>query len=160
MEQISQLSEEDWNKLKEIGVLPTFDLIFGRTIRAEAGWYKKVLVVRRKISPYVGWALPGLRQYKDEGFRDTLKRVALDEIGLKVNPRQGIIVNQADGRFQERQDISTAYFFHLTSEDESKIILNQDHFKSHKFLYLNNTSDIPRNMGSIYRSHLTAYLEH
>ena len=78
--EIKFASKEIFEQMLEWGVMPTFDLVL------EQG-NQGVVLVKRRIAPYKNkWALPGLRQYKGESFRETLTRIAKDELDLEINP--------------------------------------------------------------------------
>lgn len=143
---------EIFETMLEWGVIPTFDLII------EYG-NKGVISVKRKIPPYKNiWALPGVRQYKGEKFRNTLERIAKNELGLKINPKDAKILEQYDGFFTtecNRQDITTGYFIKI--EETQEIKLNKKHFSSMRFIKLKK--DIPKNMGAMYKFHLNKYFE-
>jgi ADP-ribose pyrophosphatase YjhB (NUDIX family) len=125
-------------------VIPTFDLV----IEIEG---KGFLLVKRKISPYKDqWALPGLRMYKGEEIQDSLVRIAQQEVGLRIDPNEKVLVGQYVGKFKtehERQDLSTAYYFKLPESTE--ITINPEHFSSYVL-----TKEIPKNIGAMYKSYL------
>ncbi len=115
-----------------------------------------IIIVRRRIASYQNvWALPGLRQYKRERFRETLERIARDELGLEINPEEAEILGQYDGFFPTRQDMSTGY--HVRVPPTQEIRLNRDHFFSHRFI--NAEEEIPRNMGAMYKYFLRLFFQ-
>jgi ADP-ribose pyrophosphatase YjhB (NUDIX family) len=141
---------EVFEQMLEWGVMPTFDLMIEQK-------NKGIIVVKRKISPYNKmWALPGLRQYKGEKYKDTLERIAKQELGLEINFSSAKIIGQYDGFFlteHRRQDISTSYLIKMS--EDSKITLNQNHFSNIR--YINLQKEIPKNMGAMYKFYLNKY---
>jgi len=127
-------------KILAYAVIPTFDLVIEY---GDLG----VIIVKRKIAPYQNqWALPGLRMFKPEGIADTLKRIAKQEVGLRIDPKKIIFLGQYVGKFKtenSRQDLSTGYFLKVSSRQ--KIIINKEHFFDYKI-----TKKIPREMGAMY----------
>ena len=90
---------------------------------------KKILILKRKIDPYKNkWALPGLRQVKPETIEDTLRRIAVQELDLVIDPKQGILLGQYDGIFPSRQDMSTGYYFKVSSD--APIVFNRAYFSA------------------------------
>ena len=143
---------EIFETMLEWNIMPTFDLIIEQE-------NKGIISVKRKIPPYKNtWALPGLRQYKGEKFKDTLERIAKDELGLIINPEDAVILGQYDGFFKtehNRQDISTGYCMKISEYQEIK--LNNKHFSAMRFI--KDKKDIPSNMGAMYKFHLNKYFE-
>lgn len=129
--------------------IPTIDLI----IEYDKGGF---VVVKRKYPPYKNvWALPGLRIYRGEGIESAIRRIAADELGLKVDVKDKRIVGQFVGKFRtenKRQDISTCYC--VKAFPNQLIRLNRDHFSSFKI-----TKDIPKKAGAMYRHHISEYLK-
>jgi len=127
-------------------VIPTFDLI----LEYRGG----IIIVKRKIAPYKNcWALPGLRMYKGEEIKDTIKRIAKQELGLVIDLKNAKLVGQFVGKFRTenaRQDLSTCYSARVT--DNQEIQLNQEHFSAVKIV-----TKIPVNTGAMYRYYLTKY---
>jgi ADP-ribose pyrophosphatase YjhB (NUDIX family) len=130
-------------------VIPTFDLVLSY---GDAG----VIVVRRRIAPYKGvWALPGLRMHKPESIEDTLHRIALNELGLEIDPSKRTFLGQYVGRFrteQGRQDLSTGY--HVPVDAAQEIHPNSAHFTSHAIV-----KSVPQRVGAMYRFYLERYFE-
>lgn len=88
----------------EWAVIPTFDLIieFG-----DEGY----IFVKRKIAPYKNqWAFPGLRMYKGESIDDTLERVALQELGIVIQPKKKILLGQVNMLVSLRPSIKDKIF--------------------------------------------------
>ena len=141
---------KQFETLLDWAVMPTFDLVV--ECRSQG-----VIIVKRKIAPYKNqWALPGLRQYKGEGFKDTLKRIAKDELGLEINPSMARILGQYDGFFRtehQRQDISTGY--HVSVSENQEIRPNLLHFSS--FRIIKSQEQIPSNIGAMYKFYLQEY---
>ncbi|MBX4195997.1 NUDIX domain-containing protein [Candidatus Pacearchaeota archaeon] len=135
-----------FEQILEWAVIPTFDLLI------EYG-SEGFIIVKRKIPPYENqWALPGLRMYKGEEIEDTLKRIALNELGLKIDPEKRTFLGQYVGKFKtekERQDISTGFLIKIDKQD---IKLNADHFSEYKI-----TKTIPENMGAMYKYYISQY---
>lgn len=134
--------------LLEWSVIPTFDLI----IEIEG---KGFLLVKRTIEPYKGqWALPGLRMYKDEGIDDTIVRIAKQEVGIDINPKNKVLIGQFVGKFKtehQRQDLSTGYYFLLP--ESTKFEINQDHFSASQLTY-----DAPSGTGAMYKYYVNKVL--
>lgn len=137
-----------FEKILEWAVMPCFDLVINYNGQG-------IIVVKRKIVPYKNvWALPGLRMYKGEEIEDTLKRIAKQELGLRIDPSQRIFLGQYVGKFQtehHRQDLSTGYYIRVNNQ---KIILNKDHFSGYKIV-----RKIPQRMGAMYKFHISQYLK-
>jgi ADP-ribose pyrophosphatase YjhB (NUDIX family) len=135
---------EIFAQILEWSVMPTFDLV----IEVES---KGFLLVKRKITPYKDqWALPGLRMYKDETIDDTLKRIALQEVGIKLDVKQRQFVGQYVGKFKtdhQRQDLSTGYYFKLPSS--TVLNINDEHFSGYKLTY-----DVPPKTGAMYKFYI------
>lgn len=140
--------KEVFEKILEYAAIPTFDLVI------EYG-SQGIIIVRRKIAPYKHtWALPGLRMIKPESIDDTLRRIALQELGLQIEPPARVFLGQYVGRFRtenQRQDLSTGYL--LKVSDDRPIILNRKHFSGYRIV-----SSAPRNMGAMYKFYLKQYL--
>lgn len=129
-------------------VIPTFDLI----LKGSAG----VLLVRRRISPYrQRWALPGLRILKGESIHACLSRIALLEVGVRIDPARGVYIGQAVASFRTRQDLSTCYAFDIPIDE---VRLNCEHFSGWR--YVKGIPDMPRASGGLYRRHLSQYFAH
>jgi ADP-ribose pyrophosphatase YjhB (NUDIX family)/GNAT superfamily N-acetyltransferase len=113
---------EVFDQLLEYMVIPTFDLVI------EYG-QQGIVLVRRAIAPYQHqWALPGLRMFKGESIDDTLRRIARQEVGLEIDPRQKVLLGQFVGRFKtehQRQDLSTGYWIKVPPRQP--IVLNPAH---------------------------------
>jgi ADP-ribose pyrophosphatase YjhB (NUDIX family) len=137
-----------FDSILQYTVIATFDLI----LESPDG----VLLVRRRIEPYRGsWALPGLRMLKGETINGCIQRIALTEVGCRINPERKVFVNQAVGRFrsqQHRQDISTCYAFQL---DDKKIELNNTNLSG--WMFIEDLESAPKGLGGLYREHLTHY---
>jgi ADP-ribose pyrophosphatase YjhB (NUDIX family) len=140
-----------FEQMLEYGVMPTFDLVLDVP---EQG----ILLVRRRreLAPYAGqWALPGLRQMKNERFTDTLQRIGLHEAGVEIDLPGKQFLGQFDGMFKtehDRQDISTGYAVTALSPD---VTVNTEHFSGHRFI--NSPDEIPAATGAMYRAYLTEY---
>ncbi|MGB8656197.1 MAG: NUDIX domain-containing protein [Candidatus Zixiibacteriota bacterium] len=147
--QLKFAPREVFEQILEFAVIPTFDLVI---ILPKGG----VVIVKRKIAPYANqWALPGLRMFKPESIEETLLRVARAELGLKIQADERIFLGQYVGRFKtehERQDISTGYAVAASAGD---ITLNIQHFTT--YAVIGSASEIPRNMGAMYRYYLRNY---
>ncbi|MFH1630894.1 MAG: NUDIX domain-containing protein [Candidatus Aenigmatarchaeota archaeon] len=138
-----------FEKILEYAVIPTFDLVI------EYG-DQGIIIVKRKISPYKDqWALPGLRMFKPESIDNCLRRIAKQEVGLRIDPRKRIFLGQFTGKFRtehNRQDISTGYLLRVS--DNQKIIANHEHFHDCRIV-----KKIPQNMGGMYKYYLQKYFE-
>jgi ADP-ribose pyrophosphatase YjhB (NUDIX family) len=130
------------------GVIPTFDLI----LHGPRG----VLMVRRRISPYEGaWALPGLRILKGETIEDCLRRIAEDEVGIKIEPAAARFVSQTVVRFpsdHNRQDLSNCYAVEIGTE---KVSINKEYLSAWSFA--KDLDSMPTPLGDLYRHHLSCY---
>lgn len=128
-------------------VMPTFDLVIEYENQG-------VIFVKRKIPPYKNqWAFPGLRMMKGESIDDTLKRVAFQEVGLKIDAKKRIFLGQYVGKFKsegERQDISTGYLVRV--KHGQKILLNQEHFSDYRIV-----KRVPSPVGAMYKFYLKEY---
>ena len=146
MPKIKFAPKEIFEKTLEWFVIPTFDLI----LEYQGG----VILVKRKIAPYKNqWSLPGLRIYKGEEIDDTLKRIAKQELGLKIDPQKAKLIGQFVGKFKTekaRQDISTGYSVKVIGAQ--KITLNKEHFSDYKIV-----QKILPNTGTMYRYYLKKY---
>ncbi len=135
---------EIFEQLLEYMVIPTFDLVIEY---GEQG----IVLVRRTIAPYQHqWALPGLRMHKGESIDDTLRRIARQEVGLEIDPRQKVLLGQFVGKFKtehQRQDLSTGYWIKVASD--RPLTPNPAHFSDVRITYAP-----PRNMGAMYRFYL------
>ena len=140
---------EVFEQMLEYMVIPTFDLVI------EYG-QQGIVLVRRTIAPYQHqWALPGLRMFKGESIDDTLRRIARQEVGLEIDPRQKVLLGQFVGKFKtehQRQDLSTGYWIKVSPRQS--ITLNQSHFSEVRITYA-----LPRPMGAMYRFYLQRYQE-
>jgi hypothetical protein len=129
-------TREVFETILDWAVIPTFDLL----IEKEGQGF---IWVRRKISPYNRtWALPGLRIY-------TLQRIALQEVGLEINPGDCHILGQINGFFDtehNRQDISTGY--HIVIDPDVELVLNAEHFSGMRISY-----ETPHRAGAMYRDY-------
>jgi ADP-ribose pyrophosphatase YjhB (NUDIX family) len=138
---------ELFEQMLEYAVIPTFDLVIAYGGRG-------VVVTKRRIPPYRGvWALPGLRMMKPEGIDDTLRRIALDELGLEVDTSEKRLLGQYVGRFRTehaRQDLSTAYLLRVA--DDQPIRLNERHFSA-----VDIVDRPPPRTGAMYRFYLDLY---
>lgn len=138
-----------FDQILEWSVIPTFDLVL------EYG-DQGVILIKRKIPPYKNqWALPGLRIYKGETIDETLKRIAKNDLGLSINPKERIFLGQYVGKFRtehDRQDLSTGYLIHV--DTPRKVTLDREKFSSYQF-----TKAIPHNTGAMYRYYLTRYFD-
>ena len=88
--------------------------------------------------------------YKGEEIGDTLKRIAEQELGLKIDPRKAKLVGQYVGKFhteKARQDLSTSYA--VAVSDDQEVQLNEEHFFSFKIV-----KTIPPDTGAMYRYYL------
>lgn len=143
------LPKDVYDVVLKYAVIPTFNLVI------EYG-NQGVIFVKRTIPPYKNvWALPGLRMLKSEEIDDTLERIALWELGLKIDPRKKVFLGQYVGKFQSeqaRQDLSTGY--HISVSDKQQIKANMDHFSS--FVV---TKKFPQPMGAMYKFYLEQYLK-
>jgi ADP-ribose pyrophosphatase YjhB (NUDIX family) len=144
--------KEIFYEILKWSVIPTFDLVIRYGNRG-------VFIVKRSIAPYQNqWALPGLRMFKPESINDTLKRIAKNEIGLKIDPNKKFLLGQYVGKFKaenERQDLSTGYLVNVNSSQKFKI--NPDHFSDFKII--NSKTQIPGNMGAMYKYYLNIYFD-
>lgn len=142
--------DEVFQSILRYSVVPTFDLVLDGI--------DGVLLVRRIISPYDGlWALPGLRIFKGETIYECLSRIALHEVGIRVEPVNAKFVNQAVAKFdthQERQDLSTCYAFKLETDH---INLNSDHLSG--LTFVKDLANAPSDIGDLYVGHLRCYFE-
>lgn len=149
MKELKFAPREVFEQILKYAVIPTFDLVLEY---GDMG----VILVKRKIAPYESkWALPGLRIFKPESIEDTIRRIAKQEVGLDVDPDKRLFLGQYVGRFKTeygRQDLSTGYY--LKVSDDSKIVLNKDHFSSYKL-----TKTVLPNMGAMYKFFFKKYLE-
>ncbi|HSX28736.1 MAG TPA: NUDIX domain-containing protein [Candidatus Saccharimonadales bacterium] len=140
---------EVFEQILEWAVIPTFDLV----IEIEDKGY---LMVRRTIEPYKNvWALPGLRMYKDEGIDDTLIRIARQEVGIDINPKDKVLIGQFVGKFKtehQRQDLSTGYYLKLPAK--TKITINKEHFSAYLL-----TKKIPDGTGAMYKHYINRVAE-
>jgi len=136
-----------FEQILEWAVIPAFDLVI------EYG-DKGVILVKRKLPPYKNvWALPGLRIYKGENIEDTIRRIAKQELGLKIDPRKRIYLGQYVAKFtteHNRQDISTGFLIKISGKE--KIVLNSEHFSGWQI-----TKNIPQNTGAMYKFYLNQY---
>lgn len=141
--------KEIFREILKWAVIPTFDLIIEY---GDQGF----IIVKRKISPYKGqWALPGLRMMKGEEIDDTLMRIARDEVGLKINPKQKVYLGQRVGKFQsdqKKQVFSSGYAFRVAKTQSIKI--NSDHFSEYRL-----TKKIISPMGAMYKFYLRKYFD-
>lgn len=135
-----------FENILKYSVIPTFDLIIEYENRG-------IVLVKRKIAPYKNqWALPGLRMFKSESIDDTLRRIAKQELGLKINPQNRVFIGQFVGKFkseQNRQDLSTGY---LIKVEKQPIKLNESHFSEFQI-----ATKIPDNIGAMYKYYLNQY---
>jgi ADP-ribose pyrophosphatase YjhB (NUDIX family) len=93
MKNLPLAPRELFEKMLEYMPISTFDLII------EYG-SQGVIVVKRKIAPYNNvWSLPGLRMLKRETIDDTLVRIAKQEVGLSINPKNKKLLGQFVGKF-------------------------------------------------------------
>lgn len=138
---------EVFETILEWSVLPTFDLL------VEYG-DQGVVVLKRTIEPYKNvWALPGLRMYKGESIDDTLSRIALQELGVEIDPANREFMGQFVGKFKtefNRQDLSTGYLIKLDGTEELRP--NPEHFSDMRFI----KEPIP-GMGAMYKYYLGQY---
>lgn len=150
MTKVKFAPKEIFYEILKWSVIPTFDLIvqYGN---------QGVFIVKRSIAPYKNqWALPGLRMFKPESINDTLKRIADNEIGLKIDPNKKFLLGQYVGKFKtenDRQDISTGYFVKVNANQRFEI--NSDHFSGYKII--DSKKQIPRNIGAMYKYYLEIY---
>jgi len=146
MAELKFAPREIFEVILEWSVMACFDLI----LEYRGG----VIMVRRKIAPYKNvWALPGLRMYKPEGINDALKRIAYQELGLKINPENAKLHAQYVGKFKtekDRQDLSTCYIVKV--DDKQEITLNSEHFSTFQI-----ANSIPSQTGAMYRYYLQKY---
>ena len=138
---------EVFETILEWSVLPTFDLLI------EYG-DQGVIVLKRTIEPYKNvWALPGLRMYKGEDIDDTIRRIAKQELGIDIDPKERVFVGQYVGKFKtefNRQDLSTGYLVKLKGTE--KISFNTEHFSDMKIV-----KQPIENMGAMYSYYLKQY---
>ena len=139
--------KEVFDQILEWSVIPTFDLVIQY---GDQG----IILVKRKIAPYKNqWALPGLRMFKGEDINDTLTRIAKQEVGLNINPKEKVYLGQYVGKFtteHNRQDLSTGYYVKVS--DTQKILLNEDHFSAFQI-----SNEVPTNIGAMYKFYLQEY---
>jgi ADP-ribose pyrophosphatase YjhB (NUDIX family) len=137
----------EFETILEWSVIPTFDLVIEY---GDLG----VIVCRRRIAPYQGvWALPGLRMLKPEGIEDTIARIGRDELGLDLDPADGVFLGQYVGRFRtehHRQDLSTAFALRVSASQELKP--NRKHFSS-----VSTVKSTPARTGAMYKHYLELY---
>ena len=142
--------KEIFDQILEWVVIPTFDLVI------EYG-DQGIILVKRNIAPYKNqWALPGLRMLKGEDIDTTLKRIAKQEVGLAINPKEKIFLGQYVGKFtteHNRQDLSTGYYVKVPDAQEIK--LNEDHFSAFQV-----SKEVPKNIGAMYKFYLEEYRKH
>lgn len=142
---------EVFEKILEYAVIPTFDIIVDFQNHG-------VIILRRKIAPYKNtWALPGLRMMKPEGIEDTIKRIAMQEIGITIDFPQRKFIGQYVGRFRTenyRQDISTCY---AVRHELPKFNINPDHFSNYRFIQ--DKQSIPSRTGAMYKFFLETYFD-
>lgn len=144
--------KEIFYEILQWSVIPTFDLViqYGN---------QGVFIIKRSIAPYKNqWALPGLRMFKPESINDTLKRIAKNELGLKIDPNKKFLLGQYVGKFKtenDRQDLSTGYLIEINSGQ--KLSINLDHFSTFKII--NSKKQIPKNIGAMYRYYLELYFD-
>ena len=84
-----------------------------------------------------------------------LRRIARQEVGLEIDPRQKVLLGQFVGKFKtehQRQDLSTGYWVKVSSRQS--ITLNQSHFSEVRITYTP-----PRPMGAMYRFYLQRFQE-
>lgn len=143
---------ELFEKILEYSVIPTFDLV----IELPRGG---ILIVRRIIAPYANsWALPGLRMMKPERIDDTIRRIALQEIGLKVDLDSRRFLGQFVGFFRtenNRQDLSTGY---AVKADSDSVNINKNHFSGYRVI--RHKSDVPPKTGAMYKYYIEQYFDH
>lgn len=143
---------EIFEQILEWSVIPTFDLVIEQKS-------KGIILVRRKIAPYKDqWALAGLRMYKGEDLEDTIKRIAKNELGLKVDTSKKKFLGQYVGKFvteNHRQDLSTGYAIKIPKDEEIKI--NKDHFSDMRYIQTKN--QIPDRIGAMYKYYLLQYFD-
>jgi 8-oxo-dGTP pyrophosphatase MutT (NUDIX family) len=152
MQMIKELKyapREIFDQILEYAVIPTIDLII---------WFEALgcIMVNRKIPPYKKtWALPGLRVMKPDGIDETIKRIAKNEIGIKIDPEDKKFIGQFMGRFRvenNRQDLSTCYAVSFVS---SAFQVNTSHFSGYRFI--KKKEDIPARTGGMYRYYLDTF---
>ncbi len=135
-----------FENILKYSVIPTFDLVIEYEKRG-------IILVKRKIAPYKNqWALPGLRMLKTESIDNTLKRIAKQELGLRINSQNRVFIGQFVGKFkteQDRQDLSTGY---LIKVEKQPIKLNESHFSEYQI-----TTKTPSNIGAMYKFYLNQY---
>ena len=133
--------KETFDEILKWAVIPTFDMVIQY---GDQG----IIFVIRTIAPYKNqWALPGLRMLKGESIDDTLKRIAWQEVGLRIIPKNKILLGQFVGKFKtenSRQDLSTGYLVKV--EDSKAIKINEGHFSAYQV-----TKKIPEGAGAMYR---------
>ena len=139
-----------FEQILEYAVIPTFDLII--EFRG-----KGIILVKRKIAPYENqWALPGLRMFKPESIDETLKRIAMQELSLKIDAKNKKFIGQFVGRFKtehERQDLSTCYL--VTALGKQEIKLNAGHFSA--MCFIKSEKQVPKGTGAMYGFFLKNY---
>ncbi|MFH0936778.1 MAG: NUDIX domain-containing protein [Candidatus Daviesbacteria bacterium] len=110
-----------------------------------------ILLTKRSITPYKGmWHTPGGTVLKKELLTDTVKRVALDEIGVNVKIRKilGIMEILREGE-SEKHTVSV-YFLVTTLSNNFKNSQQSDKIKFFPAL--------PKNMVPHQKKFLTEYL--
>lgn len=144
--------KEIFYEILQWSVIPTFDLVIQYGNRG-------VFIIKRSIAPYKNqWALPGLRMFKPESINDTLKRIAKNELGLKIDPNKKFLLGQYVGKFKtenDRQDLSTGYLIEINLDQ--KLNINSNHFSTFKII--NSKKQIPKNIGAMYKYYLELYFD-
>ncbi len=152
MSKIKLAPKKIFDQILKWSVIATFDII----LECEEG---SVIILKRSIAPYRGkWALPGLRIFKSENINDTLKRIAKNEIGLKINTSKKVFLGQYVGKFKtenNRQDLSTCYLIKIALS--KKYNINKNHFSNYKII--NSKKQIPKNIGAMYKYYLNLYFD-
>ncbi len=94
--------------------------------------------------------------YKNESIDDTLKRIAIQELGLKISTTNKKFLGQFSAKFKtehNRQDLSTGYLIKIVADQT--IVLNSTHFSTSKII--SAAAQIPSNTGAMYRFYLETY---
>jgi hypothetical protein len=84
-----------------------------------------------------------------------LRRIARDDLGLRIDPKNKRFLGQYVGRFRTengRQDLSTGY--HIPVEPSQRVLLNTEHYSQWKLV-----DEVPQPVGAMYRYYLDAYFD-
>lgn len=96
--------------------------------------------------------------HKGELIEDVLKRIAIKEVGIKIDTKQKHLIDQFVGKFStehHRQDISTGYYIKVDSTQP--ININEEHFT--QFQVISTLEQIPSSTGAMYRHYLQEFFQ-